>query len=312
MRIQLLAPAVTASVTKKKLYTDSPKIDNRSSFKWVERVPYRSTHNRQPSDSSVRRQRMAFTKENIQEMNLNKTERWISSAAGVWLLLRGLSRKKRISFIPGLMAIGGAELIRMGITGKSMFHEALGIHHAEKDKAPLASVKHGEGIKHEKTVTINRSPEELYRFWRNFENLSRFMEHLESVRVTGDTTSHWVAKAPAGTTVEWDAVIHNEIPNELIAWRSIEGSEINNAGSVHFSRTASGEGTEVKVVISYEPPAGKIGANIAKLFGEEPGQQLDEDLRRFKQLMEAGEIATTQGQPSARGAKTGEKALKGI
>ncbi len=255
---------------------------------------------------------MTLTKD-IKDINLNKTERWISSAAGTWLLMHGLSRrKKRISFIPGILAIGGAELIRMGITGKSIFFQAFGINHAEKGKPPMASIKHGEGIKHEKTVTINKSPEELYRFWRNFENLPQFMEHLESVRVTGDNTSHWVAKAPAGTSVEWDAVIHNEIPNELIAWRSVEGSNINNAGSVHFTSTANGEGTEVKVELSYEPPAGKIGAGIAELFGEEPGQQIDEDLRRFKQLMEAGEIATTQGQPSARRAKTGEKALKGI
>jgi uncharacterized membrane protein len=122
--------------------------------------------------------------------------------------------------------------------------------------------------------------------WRNFENLPRFMDHLESVTVIDENQSHWVAKAPAGTRVEWNAAIHNEIEDELIAWRSLPGADVNNAGSVHF--TPAGEGrTEVRVVLSYEPPAGKMGAAIAKLLGEEPSQQVEDDLRRFKQVMEA-------------------------
>ena len=123
----------------------------------------------------------------------------------------------------------------------------------------MASVGRGQGIKVEQSVTINRPVLEVYRFWRNFENLPRFMDHLEAVTVMDETRSHWVAKGPAGTRVEWDAVIHNEIDDELIAWRSLPGSEVNNAGSVHFTPLGRRDGTEVRVVLSYEPPAGKLG-----------------------------------------------------
>jgi uncharacterized membrane protein len=116
------------------------------------------------------------------------------------------------------------------------------------------------------------------------------MDHLESVTVIDETRSHWVAKAPAGTKVEWDASIHNEIEDELIAWRSLPGADVNNAGSVHFTPTPDGSSTEVVVVLSYEPPAGKLGAAVAKLLGEEPSEQVDDDLRRLKQVMEASEV----------------------
>ena len=141
-----------------------------------------------------------------------------------------------------------------------------------------------------RTITINKSPEELYRFWRNFENLPRFMNHLEAVQVTGDRRSHWKAKAPAGTTVEWDAEITEDRPNEMIAWRSIEGADVDNAGSVRFVPAPGGRGTEVRVELRYDPPGGVIGAAIARLFGEEPAQQVADDLRAFKQVMETGEV----------------------
>jgi uncharacterized membrane protein len=116
------------------------------------------------------------------------------------------------------------------------------------------------------------------------------MDHLESVTVVDEERSHWVAKGPAGTRVEWTAVIHNEIPNEVIAWRSLEGSEVDNAGSVYFAPTENGD-TEVRVVLRYDPPAGKAGAAMAWLFGEEPSRQIAEDLRRLKQVVEAAEPA---------------------
>ena len=155
--------------------------------------------------------------------------------------------------------------------------------------SPVASVGRGQGVKVEKSVTIDRPAHELYAFWRDFENLPRFMEHLESVTVIDARRSHWVAKAPAGQRVEWDAEIHNEIPDELIAWRSLPGSEIANAGSVHFESLGDGA-TDVRVVLSYEPPAGRVGDAVARLFGEAPSQQVEDDLRRFKQVMEAGEV----------------------
>ncbi|MEJ7714080.1 MAG: SRPBCC family protein [Pyrinomonadaceae bacterium] len=122
-------------------------------------------------------------------------------------------------------------------------------------------------------MTINKSPEELYKYWRSFENLPRFMNHLESVKVTTDKRSHWVAKAPAGTTVEWDAEIINEKENELIAWRSLEGADVDNSGSVRFQRSQGGRGTEVKVEIRYTPPGGILGAAVAKLLEKSPSSR---------------------------------------
>ena len=146
-----------------------------------------------------------------------------------------------------------------------------------------------------KSLIINRDPEELYAFWRDFENLPRVMPHLESVRVTDERRSHWVAKAPAGTTVEWDAEVTEDRPNELIAWRSLAGAEVENSGSVRFVPAAGGRGTVVSVEMEYAPPGGPLGALVAKLFGEEPGQQAQESLRCFKQVMETGEVVVSDG-----------------
>lgn len=153
-----------------------------------------------------------------------------------------------------------------------------------------------EPVRVRRAITINRTPEELYRFWRDFQNLPRFMKHLESVQVLDQSHSHWVAKGPAGSTVEWDAEMTEDRPNEFIAWRSLEGADVENNGSVSFHRTQ--RGTEVHVDLTYLPPAGSLGSWAAWLLGEEPGQQVQDDLRRLKQVMETGEVPTTRGQPS--------------
>ena len=229
-------------------------------------------------------------------VNLSKPERMVSNIAGGALAVLGLKK----GGLGGLsLALLGGGLLHRGITGHCYVYDGLKINTA-MEKGGRASVKHGEGIKIERSVTINKSPEELYQFWRNFENLPKFMNHLESVRVLDHNLSHWVAKAPAGMTVEWDAQIINEKENELIAWRSLDGATIANAGSVQFIRANQGRGTVVKVEINYGAPGGNVGAAIAKLFGEEPSQQVEEDLRRFKQMMETGEAASTAGQPSGR------------
>ena len=157
-----------------------------------------------------------------------------------------------------------------------------------------------------KSVTVNCPREDVYQFWRDLENLPRFMLHLESVKTAGDRRSHWIAKAPAGKTVEWDAEIIEERPNELIAWRSLAGSDVRNEGAVRFTQAPGDRGTEVHVELQYDAPAGRAGATIAKLFGEEPSQQIRDDLRRFKQVMETGEIVRSEG--SLEGA--GQGALK--
>lgn len=141
-----------------------------------------------------------------------------------------------------------------------------------------------------RSITIDRSPEEVYAFWRDFENLPRFMEHLESVQVSGERRSHWKAKAPAGRSVEWDAEMTEDVSGERIAWRSLPGADVPNRGVVRFVRAPADAGTEVHVDLRYEPPAGRAGAAIAKLFGEEPDVQLASDLRRFKQVLETGEV----------------------
>jgi uncharacterized membrane protein len=141
----------------------------------------------------------------------------------------------------------------------------------------------------ETSIAIDKSPEELYAFWRDFANLPLFMRNLDSVTQLDATRSHWIATGPAGTYVEWDAEIYNEKENELIAWRSLENADVINAGSVRFQAGPQGHGTFVRVTVNYNPPAGAIGASLAKLLGAEPEQLIKEDLRRLKQIMEAGE-----------------------
>jgi uncharacterized membrane protein len=227
-------------------------------------------------------------------VNVGTPERWLSVIGGGALTVYGLTRGS-----PGglaLAALGGACVYR-GLSGHCPMYETLGLTTAGEHHGPATSVRAGHGFKVERSVTINRSPEELYHFWRNLQNLPRFMSHLESVRNEGNLRSHWVAKAPLGYRVEWDAEIITDRPNELIGWRSLLGSTVDNAGSVHFVRAPGGRGTEVRVSLKYDPPAGKVGATIARLFGESPEVQVEEDLRRLKQVMESGEVPTTAGQP---------------
>lgn len=139
-------------------------------------------------------------------------------------------------------------------------------------------------------ITVRRSPEEVYRFWRDFQNLPRFMDLLESVRIIDDRRSRWVARAPAGASVEWDAEIVEDRPNERIAWRSLPEGDVPNEGVVYFATAPADQGTEVHVELHYQPPGGRLGAVAARLFGEEPGQQVKGDLRRLKQVLEVGEV----------------------
>jgi uncharacterized membrane protein len=158
-----------------------------------------------------------------------------------------------------------------------------------------------------KSVSIKRSAEDLYNFWRNFENLPRVMDHLESVQVRDNRHSHWVAKGPVGTAVEWDAEIVRDEPNRLISWSSKEGADVDNWGTVTFAPATNGRETVVRVELEYHPPGGVIGAKLAKLFGKAPEQEVSNDVRRLKQLMETGEIATTYGQPAGRESGTSKK-----
>ena len=238
-------------------------------------------------------------------VNVGQVERWASALGGGALAVYGLTRGS----LGGVaLALVGAALVQRGYTGHCNLYEAIGYNSAgdaSLRNRENVSVPAERGIKLEQSVTINRPAGELYSFWRNFENLPRFMNHLEAVHMTGENRSHWVAKGPAGTKVEWDAEVYNEKEGELIAWRTLEGSQVASAGSVRFEGAAGGRGTTVRVVLKYDPPGGALGAAVARLFGENPEQQISEDLRRFKQLMETGEPTTTEGQSSGRGASAG-------
>jgi len=234
-------------------------------------------------------------------VNVGQVERWASMLGGGALAVYGLTRGS----LGGIaLALAGAALVQRGYSGHCNLYQAAGINTAvgAGGSNENVSVAADRGIRVERSTTIDRSPEELYGFWRHFENLPRFMSHLEDVRDLGGGRSHWVAKAPAGTSVEWNAEVYNERENEFIAWRTLEGADVASAGSVHFEPAAGGRGTVVRVVLRYDPPGGRLGAFVARLFGENPDQQIADDLRRFKQLMETGEVATTAGQTSGRGA----------
>ncbi len=233
------------------------------------------------------------------DVNLTQTERLVSGVAGGGLLAYGL---KRGGAAGATLAVVGGLLGLRGATGHCQIKDALQTDGENGGKKSNLQGWLSGQVQVKKAVTINKSQTELFTFWRNFENLPQFMNHLESVIVVDDKRSHWKAKAPLGATVEWQAEIIEEITNEKIAWRSLEGADIPNTGSVEF-RPTTNRGTEVLVHITYEAPAGKIGALAAKLFGEEPNQQVAEDLRRFKRLMEAGMIVKVEGQTSGRADK---------
>jgi uncharacterized membrane protein len=237
------------------------------------------------------------------KINVNNAERLSSVLLGSALVSFGVVRRSGPLSLASIA--GGAPLLWRGLTGNCPVYSALDINSASQEEinakinAQPAGVPAGKGIKVSQHVTINKPPSEVFRFWSNFENLPRFMDHLESVKLHQNGCSHWVAKAPLGTKVEWDAEIVDAKTNEFISWRSKPGTSVPNEGTVRFKPTATGEGTEVEVTLEYKPPAGALGATIAKLFGEEPQIQVAGDLRRFKNIMETGEVPTSGGQTVA-------------
>ena len=218
-------------------------------------------------------------------------ERLICGITGTAFLVHGVKRRGWEGVATVLL--GGA-LLYMGATGRNALYRNLGIHLVRT----TTGRQRCEVIK---SMTINRPIGELFAFWRDLRNLPRFMSHLTSVEVLSDKRSRWKAKGPGGLPVEWEAEIVNEKVDALIAWQSCEGSSVANWGVVRFSPAPGGRGTEISVQLEYEPIGGSTGVALAKLFGEEPSQQIEEDLRRFKQIMEAGEIPTTAGQPRGGG-----------
>jgi len=225
--------------------------------------------------------------------NISDVERWVSLAAGTGLAVYGLTRRKPAGWV--LTALGGM-LMQRGATGHCHTYEAFGINTAGTGEDTRRALGGSAGTHVEESVTINRPIEELYRFWRNLENLPQFMHHLESVERVTDTLSRWRARGPGGKIVEWNAEIINEVPNKVIGWRSIEGSDVVSAGSVNFDDAGPGRGTRVQVHLQYSPPGGKVGAAVARLLGRDAATEIREDLRRFKELVETGDAKETGGR----------------
>lgn len=226
-------------------------------------------------------------------VNVGAAERGVSLLSGLALLSYILKRRPSTKMSVPLVLEAGYMMYR-GATGHCVFYRMMEINRSEEGN---------RGIEVQRAITVNKPRDEMYRIWRNFENLPRFMTHLKRVDVDeagGGDRSHWVAKAPLGREAEWDAEIMEERENEYIAWNSLPGSVVDSMGSVEFSDAPGGRGTIIRVSMQYNPPAGSMGAAIAKLLGEEPGQQVRDDLRHFKQMMETGEIASVEGQPSGR------------
>lgn len=217
------------------------------------------------------------------QRNLSDPERWISIGAGAGLFVYGLTRRSWPGWL--LAGLGGA-LIRRGATAHCDVYGALGINTSRSVDDTRVALGGSRGVNVLERVTVDRPIEQLYRFWRNLENLPQFMRHLESVEKLTDTISRWRAKGPGEAIVEWNAEIINEVPNQVIGWRSLENADVVSAGSVNFDRAP--KGTLVTVHLQYRPPGGKVGAAVAKLFGRDAATEIREDLNRFKDLVEAG------------------------
>jgi uncharacterized membrane protein len=227
--------------------------------------------------------------------NVSANERWLSLIAGG--AVAGLCAAGRTP--PVLSSILGAGLIYRALTGNCVLYQVLGVSTSDSTK-PQTAVTGGHGTRVDHAITVNKPARDVYRFWRDLENLPRFMTHLLDVDTTTDGRSHWIAKGPLGMKFEWDAEIVTDTPNRVIAWRSLDGADVDTAGSVHFTELPHGRGTEVRVELKYDPPAGKLGTAIAKLIGMSPEAQIRADMRRFKQILETGEIPTNDGQPHGK------------
>ena len=217
-------------------------------------------------------------------VNVGRGERIATLLGGAAIAWYGLSRGSVTGYT--LAAIGGALAYR-GLTGYCPMYQTLGI--STDESHPQGTIASGQGVQVDESITIMRSPEELYRFWRDFSNLPRVMQHLVSVEELGNGRSHWVAEGPLGN-VAWDAEIIKDEPNDMISWRSLEDSDVATTGSVHFRPAPGNRGTEVRVVLRYNPPAGRLGATVAWLTGSSAEQQVREDLQNFKRAFETGQL----------------------
>lgn len=231
-----------------------------------------------------------YTKQEMAQMSQGERlqrERQIMFLGGSLFLLYAARQRSWLGMASAALVMG---MLYRGVTGRPL----LG------DGANGGTAVSNHNIQVKQTLTVNTTPEEAYAFWRNLENLPHFMEHLESVQMMGDGRSHWVVNAPAGVTLEWDAEIVEDQPNKLIRWQTLPSATVQHAGRVEFAPAPAGRGTEVTAAFRYDPPGGVVGEAFAHLSNAITSQQIREELRRFKAVLETGERPTIEGQPSGR------------
>lgn len=242
------------------------------------------------------RQELARAVEGQRGVNVGDSERLASNVGAGVLIAAGLWR----GGLGGLTLAGlGGMLLYRGVTGHCPLYDALGADTAQDDATDYG-VAARAGVRVEESIIIDRPAAELYAFWRDHANLPKFMPHIESVTAPDAAHSHWTMRTPLGLDLEWDAAIHTDEPGRMFSWAS-NGGQLATAGSVHFDPAPGGRGTVVRLNQKYDPPMGTLGVGLARLLGMSPASLTRETLRRFKRLMETGEIPTTEGQPSGRG-----------
>jgi uncharacterized membrane protein len=234
------------------------------------------------------------------KVNVGSQERLLSTIGGLALVLYGLSRFNLRGF---LLTLVGGELARRGITGHSFLYQTFDVTSIHESPHTLASLPNNQGVKIQRAMTIERPASDLYRFWRNVENAPLYMPYIDSVHITGEKTSHWRARIPAASPMEWDSEITEEVKNRLIAWHTTDKALTGNAGRVRFEPSSNGKETRVTLELDYYQFKGPLMTMLGKTFGYLPEQQVREDLRRFKELMETGEIPTIRQQPTGEGKK---------
>lgn len=241
--------------------------------------------------------------------NVGTRERMVSAIAGGTLLALAAGRNNWAALPLGLL---GGSLVFRGLSGHCEVYKQLGVssseggHHLSQQGGRMLT---GE-VKVQKTVTINATPERIYSFWRKFENLPHFTQNLISVNEIEPGITRWVAYGPGSSTITWDAKIEEDTPNQRISWSTLPGSTLEHNGSLHLTPTS--RGTEVRVVIRYYVPGGKMLQNLIKLTGDEPGQQIDRDMRHLKALLETGEIPRTDGQPTGVGLNIADRPVSAV
>ncbi len=236
----------------------------------------------------------------LTSVNVGQPERWLSAIGGGALASYGILRRDWLG--AALATIGGALLIR-GATGHSFLYQAFDIVTVEQSPSTLSNIPGNRGVRIQRRMTIERPAAELYAFWRDVEKAPLYMQGITQVQQTGDRTSHWTARVPGGKTMEWNSELLEDVPGKLISWHAHGNAFTGSAGRVSFEPAAGGRGTVVMLELDFQQLKGPLGTSLGKILGHVPEGMAHENLRRFKELMEAGEIATVEGQPTGQGRK---------